>query len=64
MEKMIHEYEIARALLLTRIHEINQILHEQKLMTQERELLEHRREVLTIESVDLLHGIIEMRRHV
>lgn len=64
MVTMIQEYETTREQLLQRIHEINRKLRNHQMKTMERERLERRRELLTIETIDLLHGINEMRRHI
>ncbi len=63
MQKMIQEYERTRAMLLSRIHEINAMLRDNSLMTHEREQLERRREMLTAETIDMLHVLVDLRRH-
>lgn len=63
MQEMIQEYERTRALLLGRIHQINAMLRNKRLMTHEREQLERRREMLTAETIDMLHVLVDLRRH-
>ena len=46
MYRMLQEYEHSRVLLLGRVQEIEAILHEAALQTEERETLEYRRMML------------------
>ncbi|MBE6826030.1 MAG: hypothetical protein IJN11_01235 [Oscillospiraceae bacterium] len=64
MRMMIQEYERCRAMLSSRIHDLNAELRENPLLrTKEREMLERRKEMLTQERIELLHAIMSMRAH-
>ncbi len=64
MWEMIQEYERCRAALSSRIHELNTQLRENPMLrTKEREALERRKELLTTESIELLHVIVCMKGH-
>lgn len=63
MHDLIHDYEMTRRGLLSRIHAINATLRNPTLQTCERETLERRRELLTAESIDIMHIIIDLREH-
>ncbi len=63
MQNLIQDYEMTRRGLLDRIHTINAQLRKSSLQTCERETLERRREILTAESIDVMHIIIDLREH-
>ena len=61
MYRMLQEYEHSQALLLGRVQDIEAILHEAALQTEERETLEYRRMMLRTELSELLHTIMTLR---
>lgn len=63
MRKMIREYEQARKQVRSRIRELNKILKEGRLMNGEREKLKCRRDILQVESIEMLHVLNELKAH-
>ena len=63
MKTMIRDYETARTQLLNRIHELNTALRDDTLQNRDREKLLLRRELLTVETIELLHSIAVMKNH-
>ena len=61
MKTMIQAYETTRTQLLNRIHELNAALRDDTLMHRDREHLLLRKELLTIDSIELLHAIADMK---
>ncbi len=63
MQKMIKTYEMSRIRLQQRIHELNNALRDDTIRHREREELEQRRDMLVIETIELLRVINDLRRH-
>ena len=61
MKAMIQAYEMTRTQLLNRIHELNAALRDDTLLHRDRERLLLRKEMLTIETIELLHTITDMK---
>lgn len=63
MEKMIKAYEAERKRLGSRLAELRKILKTGKLKTMERESIEQRISLITVERTELLHSIHDMQLH-
>ena len=63
MKALIASYEVSHRRIMSRIHELNAQLAASGLQTEEREKLTARREMLTIESIELMHIIADLRSH-
>lgn len=63
MQHMIKVYETSRVNLQRRIRELNDALRDDALMHRDRERLMQRRDMLTVESVEMLHIITDLRKH-
>ena len=61
MKNMIVSYETSHARVMDRIHELNALLTDPALRTQEREQLEARRDMLTVESIEMMHILADLR---
>ena len=61
MNTMIASYEASHSRIVERIHELNARLTDPALRTQEREKIEARRDMLTVESIELKHILSELR---
>ena len=61
MQTMIQSYETARIKMLHRIHELNAALRDDTLLHRDRERLLLRKELLTAETIEMLHIIAAMK---
>lgn len=63
MQHMIKAYETSRTSIQRRIRELTAALRDDTLMHRDRERLMQRRDLLTAESIEMLHIITDLRRH-